>query len=140
MPRLQNLICQIEWSGANIPLQESHTEYYENVVETLVAIPDTSTPFSIHLTSKGNTLPGLAMFVYMNNKYQCNRNRTNLILPRTGTDEKAAEINFRVRQKETSLPDETFEVEPWSFKRSETGMPHIYALSDLDYLVYWLIF
>lgn len=54
MPTLKQLTCNVEWSasGPSIPLQEYGTTYFDGLVETWIAVPPVSTPFSVgnHLT------------------------------------------------------------------------------------------
>ncbi|EFE44153.1 hypothetical protein TRV_01046 [Trichophyton verrucosum HKI 0517] len=80
MPTLKQLTCHIEWANCSIPFKEYGVTYRDGSVECLVPVQPASTPFSIRLTSSGYIAPGLAMFVYMDGVYQCNRNRDDLIL------------------------------------------------------------
>lgn len=66
-------------------------------------------------------LAGLAMFVYMDGEYQCNRNRRNLRIPDENTRPKGTEIDFRVRQKEELQPDGTFCGQQWKFRELNIG-------------------
>ncbi|EFE34654.1 uncharacterized protein ARB_06417 [Trichophyton benhamiae CBS 112371] len=80
MPTLKQLTCHIEWANCSIPFKEYGVTYRDGSVECLIPVQPASTPFSIRLTSSGYIAPGLAMFVYMDGVYQCNRNRDDLIL------------------------------------------------------------
>ena len=67
-------------------------------------------------------LAGLAMFVYMDGEYQCNRNRRNLRIPDENTRPRQTEIDFRVRQKEELQPDGTFCGQQWKFRELNIGL------------------
>lgn len=117
MPTLKQLTCTVEWSASSLPLKEYQTTYTDGFVETYVAIPPVPTPFSVRLRSHGYIAPGLAMFVYMDGEYQCNRNRPNLKIPDETTPKKYTEIDFRVRQKEEMMSDGTFRGKQWRFEK-----------------------
>ena len=121
MPTLKQLTCNVEWAGSNIALDEYQTTYADGYVETYIAVPPTPTPFSVHLRSNGYIAPGLAMFVYMDGIYQCNRNRHNLRLPDGSTTRRQTEIDFRVRQKEELLSDGNFQGKQWKFEKVNIG-------------------
>lgn len=121
MPVLKHLTCNVEWQGPSLPLREYQTSYADGFVETYVPVPEIPTPFSIHLQSHGYIAPGLAMFVYIDGVYQCNRNRSNLKIPDEKISRKQAEINFRVRQKEEIMADGSFRGKQWTFKKLEIG-------------------
>ena len=53
MPTLKQITCTVEWTGANTPLKEYQTTYGDGYVQTFIAVPSVSTPFSVHLQSKG---------------------------------------------------------------------------------------
>ena len=116
MPTLKHLTCAVEWSGSNMPLRELQTTYGDGYVQTYVAVPPTPTPFSIHLRSHGYIAPGLAMYVYIDGEYQCNRFRQNLRIPDGTTTRKQTEVDFHVRQKEEMLEDGIFEGKQWRFQ------------------------
>ena len=117
MPTLKQLSCSVEWSpsGPSIPLQEYGTTYFDGLVETWIAIPPISTPFSIRLKSDGYIAPGLSMFVYIDGEYQCNRGRNNLKIPTSSTQKLHTNVDFVVRQKEESLSDGNFLGRQWIF-------------------------
>ncbi|KAG8530864.1 uncharacterized protein KY384_004221 [Bacidia gigantensis] len=121
MPVLKNITCNVEWSGSNTPLREYQTSYSDGYVETYIAVPQLSPPFSIHLQSNGYISPGLAMFVYMDGVYQCNRNRSNLKVPFEGSSKTKTDVDFRVRQKEEGTMDGTFRGKQWQFARVNVG-------------------
>ena len=122
MPPLKNLVCQVEWgSPDNLPLQEYNTAYSDGFVESYLAIPPNPTHFAIHLTSHGYIAPGLAVYVFIDGEYQCNRNRHKLLIPADGVARKDCEINFLLRQKESSGPDGTWEGQQWKFEKVNKG-------------------
>ncbi|KAI9702143.1 MAG: hypothetical protein M1836_001488 [Candelina mexicana] len=120
MPAIKQLTCTIELGGG-LPLAEYGTAYTDGFVQTYVATPPDSRPFSVHLLSDGYIAPGLAMFVYMDGIYQCNRNRLNLKLPCDATARYQYEIDLRVRQKEEKLQDGTWYGKEWRFEKLNIG-------------------
>ncbi len=124
MPRLKDIICHLEWnSPKHIPFEEYKTTYRDGSVQCYIAIPLTPTSFVIHLKSSGFIAPGLAMFVFIDSEYQCNRNRSNLLMPAEGVDEHDSEVDFRVRQKEYSCQDGTWKAKQWQFRKVTGGKP-----------------
>lgn len=121
MPTLKQLTCTIEWAGSGVPLKEYSTAYSDGFVQTYVAIPPVSTAFNVHLKSNGYIAPGLAMFVYMDGVYQCNRNRRNLRIPDGTMPRKCTEVDFRVRQKEEKREDGSFLGKEWRFEKLNIG-------------------
>ena len=121
MPKLKDLPCHIEWTGSNTPLEEYLHSYADGYVETYIAVPPFPTPFSVHLSSHGWIAHGLAMFVFIDGVYQCNRNRSNLRVPAQGSKRKQTEVDFRVRQKEERLFDGTMVGQEWKFEKSMVG-------------------
>lgn len=122
MPRLKGLHCQVEWDSPNhTPFHEYKTTYGDGFVLCYIAIPLSPTNFVIRLKSNGYIAPGLAMFVYIDGEYQCNRNRNNLLIPAEGVNEKDSEIDFRVRQKECSGQDGTWTAKQWQFQKATEG-------------------
>lgn len=134
MPTLKQLTCHVEWAPTNIPFKEYGVSYSDGVVESYIAIPPEPTPFSINLRSYGYIAPGLAMFVFMDGVYQCNRNKDNLTASgnSTGTNkekdasEKGARngVDFRVRQKEEARPDKNWIGRPWRFEPLQISKRH----------------
>lgn len=116
MPTLKKLICSVEWSDSGISLQEHNTSYVDGVVKTHIAVPSKPSPFSIRLRSDGYISSGLAMFVYVDGVYQCNRNRQNLKIPDGTSTRKQTEVNLHVRQKEEMMRDGTFRARQWRFQ------------------------
>lgn len=125
MPPLKQLACSIELGGNNVPMEEYGTRYGDGHVETFVAVPSKEVNFSIHLTSDRYIAPGLAMFVYIDGQYQCNRNRGGLVIFEQDTPTKHYQIDFRVRQREErrrEQADGTFLARDWTFHALDTGM------------------
>jgi len=121
MPTLKQLDCSIELGPSNIKLKEYSHRYTDGCVETFVAVPNTTLPFSIHLTSRGYIAPGLAVFVYMDGMYQTNRNRLGLKMPGDGVQAKDYEIDFRLKQKEEKTQSKRFIGRDWTFKELNTS-------------------
>ena len=124
MPTLKQLTCHVEWSasGSSVPLQEYGTVYSDGLVETHIAVPPVSTPFSIHLKSDGYIAPGLSMFVYIDGEYQCNRGRNNLKIPTGTTQKHHVNVDFVVRQKEEAIPGGGFIGRQWRFGEFSEGL------------------
>lgn len=121
MPSLKQLNCSIELGNANVKLEEYGTVYSDGYVGTIVSVPEEEINFTIHLTSDGYIAPGIAMFVYIDGQYQCNRNRRGLIVPEEQTPPELFQVDLRVRQKETKQADTTFHGRAWSFHALNTG-------------------
>ncbi|KAK2759048.1 hypothetical protein FQN54_003147 [Arachnomyces sp. PD_36] len=121
MPSLKQLTCHVEWGSSNVPFKEYGTAYGDGIVDTYIAVPNHPTTFSINLKSQGYIAPGLAMFVFADGVYQCNRNRDQLECPKNPvtpdeTDRKLSEIDFRVRQKEEDASGDIFTGRQWRFE------------------------
>ena len=115
MPSLRQLECQIEWANTGTAFEECGTAYGDGVVETYIVIPSSPQTFSIRVTSKGYIYDGLAVLVFMDGEYQCNRNRLNLKPRKKGLPKSVTEIDFRVRQKEKPVGDGSFIGREWRF-------------------------
>ena len=121
MPTLKQLTCEIEWGNQKTPFPEYGTTYGDGVVETYIAIPDHAQPFAVHLTSKGYVAEGLAMMVFMDGEYQCNRNRLSLKPPEPEVSPRMTNIELRVRQKEKPLGRGTYLGRGWRFDKHNVG-------------------
>lgn len=121
MPTLKDLNCSIELGGSNEKLREYGASYADGVVEAFVAIPPTPKNFTVHLISTGYIAPGLAMFVYIDGVYQCNRNRQGLVIPDDVNSCNNACVDFRVRQKEERQADGKFMGREWNFEKLNVG-------------------
>lgn len=115
MPTLKDLTCSIELSDKQRALQEFGTIYNDGSVETFVPVPSKPQSFSVHLTSNKFVAPGLAMYVYIDGVYQCNRNRQDLKL-RKASDSRSL-VDFRVRQKEEKQKDGSMIAREWRFEK-----------------------
>ena len=128
MPRLKQLDCQIKWAGSTLPLKEHHVSYGDGFVHSYVAVPPIATPFYIQLKSNGFIAPGLAMFVYIDGEYHCNRNRCNLKAMNEATAKHQIEVDFIVRQKEKPVPGGQFVAKQWRFRPDNTGIIEVVVL------------
>lgn len=121
MPPLRQLICQVEWPGTGLKFEEYGVVYGDGIVESYIAVPDKPQPFTLHLWSKAYIAEGLAMLVYIDGEYQCNRNRLNLRSEKKGQSKDQTIVNFRLRQKEKTIGDGTFIGRDWRFDCHNTG-------------------
>ena len=148
MPTLKQLACHILHGHSTVALKEYSPTYSDGTVDSFIAIPTNPAglpvPFSIHLTSNGYIAPGLAMFVFIDGVYQCNRNREDLVwdvrgeIERRGKGKKAVEkerelvrerqrekrtrdVDFVVRQKEERRDDGSWVGRPWRFEEFRVG-------------------
>ena len=128
MPQLKQLTCSIEIGKANTALKEYGVRYHDRHVSSFISVPGENIDFSVHLTSKGYIAPGLAMFVYIDGQYQCNRNKPGLVFPADDTPPDAYEIDLRVRQKEEIQFDGNFIGRNWSFSALKSGQ---FALNSI---------
>jgi hypothetical protein len=117
MPTLNHLTCHVEWPTSNIPFQEYGISYGNSVVESHIVVPPSSTPFAISLQSTSFIYSGLAVFVYIDGVYQCNRNICDLKSPKeTDKATNTTTVEFRVRQKEIFLLNGDWIGRPWKFE------------------------
>lgn len=127
MPTLKQLTCNIEWGNiSGVPFKEYGTSYGDGVVESYVAIPNHPAPFSIRLKSHGYISSGLAMFVFADGVYQCNRSRDTLKYPENPAepdekDKTKCEVNFLVRQREEIKVDDVWIGRKWRFEPLNLG-------------------
>ncbi|KAH7399412.1 hypothetical protein BKA66DRAFT_589376 [Pyrenochaeta sp. MPI-SDFR-AT-0127] len=118
MPLLKDLSCAIELSDSQQTLQEFGTVYGDGFVETFVAVPSKPQAFSVHLTSNTFIAPGLALYVFIDGVYQCNRNRQDLKLHKQ-SDSRSL-VDFRVRQKEEKQKDGSMIAREWTFEKLDS--------------------
>ncbi|EMD94139.1 hypothetical protein COCHEDRAFT_1192284 [Bipolaris maydis C5] len=126
MPSLKDLNCSIELSQTQHALPEYGTTYGDGFVETFVPVPNQPQSFSIHLTSNTLIAPGIAIFVYVDGVYQCNRNRQD-IKPRKPSDSRSL-VDFRVRQKEERQKDGSMIAREWTFDNLDIGCIEVVVL------------
>jgi hypothetical protein len=74
MPSLGYLTCTVLLASDSKPFTEYATRYYDSAVETYIAVPDQPSKFCISLKSSAFIASGLAAFVFIDGKYQANRN------------------------------------------------------------------
>ncbi|OQV01619.1 hypothetical protein CLAIMM_06944 isoform 1 [Cladophialophora immunda] len=115
MPTLKDLVCHVQWADTGSAFPEYGTVYGDGVVETYIAIPSHPQAFTIRLTSRKFIYRGLAMVVFIDGNYQCNRNRVNLQPAKDDVPEIRTNIDFLVRQKEKPLGDGTYMGREWRF-------------------------
>ena len=128
MPKLKQLDCQVKWAGSNVPLKEYHVSYGDGFVRSYVAVPPIATPFYIQLKSNGFIAPGLAMFVYIDGEYHCNRNRCNLKSVNEAAAKHEIEVDIIVRQREKLIPGGQFVAKQWRFRPDHTGIIEVVVL------------
>lgn len=123
MPSLKDISCSIELARSREKLSEYGTIYGDGFVETFVAVPDEPVPFAVHLKSNAYIAQGLAMYVFIDGVYQCNRNRYNLVEPTlVGRLGHHSLVDFSVRQKEERRGDGSMVAREWTFEKLNTGM------------------
>ncbi|KAK5127095.1 hypothetical protein LTR85_008455 [Meristemomyces frigidus] len=121
MPKLKQITCSVELGPSRTTLKEYGARYSDGVVECFIAVPDTQVPFCLHIESQGYIAPGLAVFVFMDGQYQCNRNRLHLPMPADGVPTTQCEVDFCMRQKEEKTSGGTFVGRDWSFTQLNTS-------------------
>jgi hypothetical protein len=121
MPCLNNLQCTIELPNLQSQLKEFGTTYGDGIVETYVAVPKEPQKFQVHFKSNGYIAPGLGVFVFIDGKYQCNRNRVDLVPASDGSKKSATNVDFRFRRKEEKQSDGTIIARDWTFEKLNTG-------------------
>lgn len=124
MPKLKQIKCSVELGQSRTPLKEYGARYSDGVVETFVAVPETNMSFSIHVQSEGYIAPGLAVFVFIDGQYHCNRNKLGLVIPEDWTPRTQYEVDFCMRQKEEKTVSGKFVGREWSFAELSTGQCH----------------
>lgn len=103
MPTLGHLTCNILLPPTDTPLPEYKRKYLDSSVSVYVPVPDipvleVAPAFNIYLSSDAWLAPGLAVFVYIDGVYQCNRSR------RTSSDGPSrGAVEVRLRQKEEKV-------------------------------------
>ncbi|ERF68597.1 hypothetical protein EPUS_04695 [Endocarpon pusillum Z07020] len=117
MPTLRQLRCEVEWGNTQTPFPEYGTTYGDGVVETYIAIPEHPQPFAVRLRSRKYIAEGLAMLIFMDGDYQCNRNRLGLQRPNPGVPQNMTEIDLRVRQRERALGYGHYLGREWRFDK-----------------------
>lgn len=125
MPSLKQLICQVEWALSEVPFDEYAITYWDGIVQCYIPAPSNPTPFSIRVQSEGFIAPGLAVIVFIDGVYQCNRNRCGLVDPHTTSGFNRADskcsVEFRLRQQEQCLPSGKWLSREWCFQSQSEG-------------------
>jgi len=103
MPTCNKVSCAILLPPTDTPLPEYHRRYLDSSVSVYVPVPDVpilhaAPSFNIQLWTDGYIAPGLAMFVYIDGRYQCNRSK-RMPPPGSATGNGGSGVEMRVRQK-----------------------------------------
>jgi hypothetical protein len=109
-----NIDCSIEINGPSTKLAEYNRRYADHAVKMYVAVPSTDAPFRVHIITNGDVAPGIAAFVYIDGRYQCNRNR----MASSSGDGK---IELILRQKEEKTTHGCFVGRDWRFTNLGKG-------------------
>ena len=121
MPILKDLACHVQWAETGSAFPEYGTIYGDGIVETYIAIPSHPQVFTIRLSSRKFISEGLAMIIFIDGRYQCNRNRVNLEPAKKDLPENRSRVDFLVRQKEKPLGDGTYMGREWRFDDTNLG-------------------
>lgn len=122
MVKLNSLKCTLEVGQPPSPLSEHGTVYGDGVVETYIALPTSPGTFSIRLTAFNPLVLGLAMFVFVDGVFHCNRNYVSL------TNDIIDKVEFRVRQKEERYEINRSISREWSFEAVNAGKRLLVAI------------
>ena len=79
MPSLGSLSCHVILANRNHTFREYGTTYYDSAVETYIAVPSNRMQFHVSLKADGYIAPGLAALVFIDGKYQTNRNQRGFL-------------------------------------------------------------
>ena len=120
MPSLRNIVCEVLWPEGT-PFKEYGTTYGDGIVETFIAVPNKPQKFAIRVKSRGFIFEGLAVLVFADGNYQCNRNRVHLLPPKKNLPRNRTEVDFLLRQQERMLEKEHFIGHDWRFDDFSTG-------------------
>ncbi|KAK5070608.1 hypothetical protein LTR64_000281 [Lithohypha guttulata] len=115
MPQLKQISCCVQWSDTNASFQEHGAVYGDGVVESFIIVPNKPQRFCLRLTSRGYIYEGLAMIIFIDGQYQCNRTRVNLLPPKKDRPANRTEVDFLVRQKEKPQGDGVYMGREWRF-------------------------
>jgi hypothetical protein len=133
MPSLKDLHCSIEIGRSQQVLQEHGTTYGDGLVETFVAVPTSPKRFSVHLVSSAYVAEGLAMYVFIDGIYQCNRNRRCVKdkVKRGQIVNRHSLVDFRVRQKEEKQKHGSMVAREWTFEKLDLGASTMKTMSSI---------
>jgi hypothetical protein len=125
MPTCNKLSCAIILPPTDTPLPEYRLRYLDSSVSVYVPVPDipilhAAPSFNIQLWSEGYIAPGLAMFVYIDGHYQCNRSKR---MPLPGSAGGSG-VDIRLRQKEEKVAggEGDFVGREWRWVGLDVGM------------------
>lgn len=121
MPQLKQISCCIQWNDTNAPFQEYGTQYGDGIVESFIVVPTHPQGFCIRLRSHGYIYEGLAMVVFIDGNYQCNRSRLNLLPPKKDQPANRTEVDFLLRQQEKPQGDGIYMGRAWRFDNHNIG-------------------
>jgi hypothetical protein len=116
MPSLGSLSCQIIVANGSHSFREYGTTYHNSAVETYIVIPSRRLPFHISLKADAYIAPGLAAFIFIDGKYQANRNQRGF------TAMSKTKFNLLFTGGEHSEANETFKKTDWWFDDVNFGM------------------
>jgi hypothetical protein len=114
MPILNGIDCSIEFYDPSCRLAEYKRRYADGAVKVFVAVPSIDAPFRVHITTTRYVAEGLAAFVYIDGRYQCNRNRM-------ASSSGSGKIELILRQKEESTTRGHFVGRDWRFTNLGKG-------------------
>lgn len=141
MPSLKDLSCSIELADPQQTLQEYGSTYGDGFLETFVAVPSEARPFAVRLTSNAYIAEGLAMYVFIDGVYQCNRNQRGLKDRRRGSSSsdkplspRHTLVDFVVRQKEETQKCGEMIAREWKFEKLNTGKEGVIRLGHVRFL------
>jgi hypothetical protein len=132
MPTCNKISCAILLPPTDTPLPEYHRRYLDSSVSVYVPVPDipilhAAPSFNIQLWTDGYIAPGLAMFVYIDGRYQCNRSKRMPppgSVTGNGVEMRRGGIEMRVRQKEEKVAggEGEFVGREWRWVELDVGM------------------
>jgi len=127
MPSLKDLHCSIELGDSHEKLPEYGTIYVDGFVESFVAVPSGPTRFAVRLCSSAYIAEGLAVYVFIDGVYQCNRNRRGLQDRRDNGKPlgRSTLVNFLLRQKEERQKNGAMIARPWAFEELNIGKGYL---------------
>jgi len=121
MPKLNHIKCSVELGSSRAKLKEYGARYSDGAVEVFIPVPETKVPFCLHIETEGYIAPGLAVFVFMDGQYQCNRNRLGLPMPGDEVPPSKYEVDMVMRQKEEKTVTGHFVGREWTFAELNTS-------------------
>ena len=117
MPVVSQLKCSVEWANSRVAFEEFGTTYNRDGVVCYIAVPSSRTAFSIRLQNTGYMTSGLSMFVFIDGRYQCNRNKVTSKLTEDVINQ---ELDLFVDSREEKLQSGEYLAREWSFVMLDT--------------------